>query len=38
MNDYEKRNEMGLTGEKIVTNMLSSLGLKIEQSVNNVIK
>lgn len=34
MNDYEKRNEMGLAGEKIVTNMLSALGLKIEQSVN----
>lgn len=34
MNDYEKRNEMGLAGEKIVTNMLSALGLKIQHSVN----
>lgn len=34
MTDMEKRNEMGLVGEKIVTNMLNSLGLKIEHSVN----
>lgn len=34
MTDMEKRNEMGLVGEKIVTNMLSSLGLKVEHSVN----
>lgn len=34
MNDYEKRNEMGLAGEKIVTNMLSGLGLKVEHSIN----
>jgi hypothetical protein len=34
MNDIEKRNEMGLAGEKIVTNMLSSLGLRVEQSIN----
>ena len=34
MNDNEKRNEMGLAGEKIVTNLLSSFGLKVEQSIN----
>ena len=34
MNKEEKMNELGLAGEKIVINMLSSLGLKIESSIN----
>jgi hypothetical protein len=34
MRDYDKHQELGLLGEKIVTNMLSGLGLRVEQSIN----
>ena len=30
----EMRQEMGLTGEKIVSNMLNSLGLRVEHAIN----
>lgn len=34
MRDYDKHQELGLLGEKIVTNLLSGLGLRVEQSIN----
>ena len=34
MNREEMMNELGLAGEKVVINMLSSLGLKVESSIN----
>lgn len=34
MNTSEKMNELGLIGEKIVINYLSSIGCKIEQSID----
>jgi hypothetical protein len=32
--DYSKNQELGLLGEKIVTNMLNGLGLRVEHSIN----
>lgn len=34
LSDYDKHNELGLLGEKIVTNMLNGLGLRVEHSID----